>query len=565
MASTVKSPWLKKLIIGLIGKPLVKEFDKVSGNLKQAQDDLLKKTVESCKDTAFGRDHGFDKIATVEDYRKAVPIRDFEGHRAYVDRMTNGETDVLFPGKPLFYNTTSGTSNKPKQIPVSKEYFDEAYKKVSRLWLYTCLRDNPKLFHGKNLSAVGAAEEGTVADGTPYGSLSGAVYRNIPGILKDVYSVPYPLVCIKDYQKKYYGLLRCGLANDITYVVSTNPSSMLQFHRTVMENFTDMVRDIRDGTLRDDVAAELDTADRAAVLAGFSPDPERARFLEKIMGEHGENLRPKHYWPNLACINTWKQGNCAQVLPKLGGYFPETTAVREFGYMASEARAGLVLGNDWEYSVLAAHVYHCEFIEESQRDSQAPDVLLAHELEVGKQYYIYITNTSGLYRYDINDIVEITGRYNQVPLFRFVRKGDGFSSLTGEKLTETQVLEAMDRIRERQQLAVQYFTLCCDEKNLCYKLFCEFPEGVSAGQKDAFGKALDETLRVINPEYESKRGSNRLAAPALFNLPPDSYERVKEEMVAQGIAREGQYKVVYLQRKPQVLAILERLSGKTPA
>jgi len=219
MKSTVKHQWLKKAIIGMIGRPRAREFEQASRDVKGTQEALLRKVIADCRDTAFGKDHGFANIRTTDDYRKAVPIRDFEGHRKYIDRMTHGEADILFPGRPIFYNTTSGTSNKPKEIPVSTEYFTKAYTKISRLWLYSCLRDNPRLFSGKNLSAVGAAEEGQVADGTPCGALSGAVYRHIPGVLRDVYSAPYPIFCIKDYDKKYYAMLRFAIGANINDII----------------------------------------------------------------------------------------------------------------------------------------------------------------------------------------------------------------------------------------------------------------------------------------------------------------------------------------------------------
>jgi len=560
MARKIKKQWLKKAIIGLIGRPLAREFDKMSRNVEATQKRLLEKVIHECRDTAFGADHGFAEIHGAEDYRRCVPIRDFEGHRPYVERMMNGEADVLFPGRPLFYNTTSGTSNKPKQIPISKDYFENGHKKLSRLWFYTCLRDNPGLFGGLNLSAVGAAVEGRVEDGTPFGSLSGVTYSNIPSVLKDVYAAPYPVLCIGDYQLKYYGMMRYALAGDVTYIVAANPSSLLKFHQVVMENWSDLVRDIREGTLRGDVLDAIEPAERTGILAALRPDPDRAAELERLMAEHGEGLRPKHYWPHLKCINTWKQGNCAQLLPKLDDYYPRDTAIREMGYQASEARAGVTLGNDWDCSALAANIYFFEFIEESQRDADEPEILLAHQLERGKRYYIIVTNTSGLFRYDINDVIEVTGFYNELPLFRFIRKGDGFTSLTGEKLTETQLLQAVDEVVAAEQTRVEHFTMCCDEQRYVYKLFVEFGEGTDGALKQRFSSAVDERLKSINPEYDCKRGSERLAPPILCELPPDSYERVKNLLVERGMAREGQYKSVYLQRKPQVLAVYEEVA-----
>jgi len=560
MRHSVRSPWLKKLVLSLSGKQLANEFEKASHNVRQTQESILKRVIDSCRDTVFGREHGFGKIRSIMDYRRAVPVRDFEGHRAYVERMTKGEDNVLFPGKPLFYNTTSGTASKPKMIPVSQEYFRKAHIKLSRLWLYSCLRDNPRMFNGKNLASAGAAEEGKTDDGTPYGSLSGAVYRNAPSVIKHLYSMPYSVICIKDYRKKYYAMMRCALASDIAYIVVTNPSSLLKFHEVVMDNLQDLIRDIRNGSLREDVASEIPEDERGVILDKFVPDAARANFLEGIANQNGDALRPKHYWLNLVCINTWKQGNCAQILPKLAGYFSESTVIREFGYMASEARGGIVLENDWSSSALSINTYHFEFIEESERNSENPIALLAHELEVGKRYYILITNTSGLYRYDINDIIEVTGFYNQVPLFDFIRKGDGFTSLTGEKLTETQVIEAMERTGRILDVQFEYFTMCCDEKNLCYRLFVEFSNGTPGEKRRIFEEEIDCRLAEINPEYESKRGSGRLPAPVLIELPARSYERVKDTLVACGMVSEGQYKTMYLQRKPQLLAVLEDIS-----
>lgn len=123
--------------------------------------------------------------------------------------------------------------------------------------------------------------------------------------------------------------------------------------------------------------------DQIEILSKLKPNPKRASELVALRHQFGENLRPKHYWPNLKCANTWKQGNCAQVLPRLDGYYPEGASIREFGYQASEARAGMVLGNDWDSSVLAIHIYHFEFVEESRRNDENPITLLAHQLKKG--------------------------------------------------------------------------------------------------------------------------------------------------------------------------------------
>jgi hypothetical protein len=542
-----------------VGKPRLKKFVKASHDLKGSQQAVLQELIELNKDTAFGKEHGFDKIKTIEDYRKAVPIRTFEDHRPYVDRITNGEADVLCPDKPLFYTTTSGTTTKAKYIPVFKDFFAK-HNGMSKIWLYSCLADNPGLYDGQSLSMVAPAEEGNVADGTPYGSISGVTYRNIPSVLKSTHSAPYPVVCIKDHEKKYYALMRGGLAANITFIISASPSNVLRMHQVAMENYEDLVRDIRDGTMRKDVAEEIEPADREQALAYYHPDAGRAAFLQKIMDEHGENLRPRHIWPQLACVNCWRQGSFTVMIPKFEGYFPEKTSIRGFGYWSSEFRGGFVFGNDWDYSVLTAHAYLYDFIEESERDTANPTVVGPEQLDAGKRYFIICSNGSGLYRYDINDMIEITGHYNQYPLFKFIRRGEGETDIAGEKLSEPQVIEAVRQAAVKENIQVPFFTMVCDKASEKYKLFAEFAPDTPADKKAEFVDEVDRKLLSYNYEYERKRGSKRLEAPVLAEMKSNSYEALKTALCNAGLARAGQYKDVYLRRGETHLRFFEELA-----
>ena len=559
MNSFFSSPMIKKLLLSSAASPLLRKLNKASYDVKAAQDSVLSSIIEQSRDTVFGKEHRFKSVKTIEDYRRAVPIRDFEGHRPYIERMCRGEPDILFAGKPLFYTTTSGTVDKPKLIPVSESYFKKAYREINLLWLTSCLRDNPHLFHGKNLSAVAPAVEGHVEDGTPFGSISGMSYLHIPKFLKDLHSTPYPIITIRDYNAKYYAMMRCALATDISYIITVNPSTLLQFHRTVIEHYAAIIKDIHDGTLRNDVAAEIDTTERDGVLGGFSPDPARAQLLESIFQTHEDHLLPLHYWPDLVCINTWKQGNCSLILPKLAGYYPKTTVLREFGYQASEVRAGLVLGNDWNHSLLLAHHYLFEFIEASSPPDAASPVLQAHELEIGKSYYLLFSNGSGLYRYNINDILRVTGFYRQFPLFEFIQKGEGVTSLTGEKVSEVQVIRSVEDAAKASGLDIGFYTMFCDRAAFRYKLFAEFPPHTGDWQRELFITSVDARLKYYNLEYSVKRESSRLQIPELIELGPNAYERLKKVLLDENMVREGQYKVTYLRDDAEMLNRYHRL------
>jgi hypothetical protein len=122
--------------------------------------------------------------------RKNVKINDYEDLRPYVERHKNGEADILFPGKPKLYATTSGTTKEPKWIPITEQYYQDVYKKMNQMWFYTLIMSRPKVFYGPCVSIVGKAIEGAAPDGTVFGSASGIMQRDIPEFMKSVYTAP---------------------------------------------------------------------------------------------------------------------------------------------------------------------------------------------------------------------------------------------------------------------------------------------------------------------------------------------------------------------------------------
>lgn len=555
-------PWAQRALLGLTSRKLLREVRQAAKDVRKTQHDLLLKLLKTNQHTAFGRDHGFAHIRHADDYRRHVPVRDYEAHRAYINRVLHGESNVLFPGRPTYYNTTSGTSDKPKLIPQFPAYAKQAYGKIGRLWLYSLVRDNPSILNGKDLVIVGAAEEGRAQDGVAYGAQAGQTYRDIPKLFNNIHAIPYPLVEMADYEKRYYAFLRYALTEDIRLIVAVNPSTVLQIHRVIVANLEDFIRDIHDGKLKGSVASAIPERHRASLLQLLKPQVSKAKELEALWRKYQDNLKPKHYWPNLQVLTCWKQGNCAQMLPHLLGYLPDTCAIREFGYSSSECRAGFVLSNNFKGSVLSAQCYHFEFIPLDQANQDHPDTLLAHEVNEGEQYLLCFTTAGGLYRYFINDVIEITGFYDTFPVFTFIRKGDGVTSLTGEKLTETQVIQAARIASDSVASRVPFYIMACDEQALVYKVFVEFPDHLSQDDMNSWLIAYDNSLADLNNEWQAKRGSNRLDLPKLYRLQPDASDLLKKKAIESGFARDGQYKMQYLQRKPEYLRILESLSNR---
>jgi len=194
---------------------------------------------------------------------------------------------------------------------------------------------------------------------------------------------------------------------------------------------------------------------------------------------------------------------------------------------------------------LTSHFF--EFVSEDDCDSTSPTFLTADQLQIGCRYYIYFTTNSGLYRYDINDLIEVVAMQDNAPIIQFVRKGLGISSITGEKLTEEQVLVALKMaVRQLNLAEISHFT---SEVELGfpphYVCFAELNAGLTESVKNEFIRIFDHSLKMQNPEYADKRSTKRLGMPELRTLPSGTYMRLRQQRVEEG-APEAQVKIPLL-------------------
>ncbi len=544
-------------VLAIPGSRLYKKFDRATKDVARTQAEVLAEITEYSQDTVYGREHRFKSIRSHSDYCDRVPVNDYEDLRPYVNRHAQGEEDVLFPGKPLMYNQSSGTTASPKLIPVSPYNFERTIKDRGKLWLYGLMQNFPGIFQGKDLGVVSPAVEGYTADGTPFGSLSGLVYQNIPEFMKLVHTIPYSVVTIDDYEAKVYTLLRCALASDVSVILTANPSTVLNLVSRADRWKEDLIRDIRDGTLRRDL--DIEPSQRRGVEAVLASDVKRAADLERIASQ-SDRFKPAAYWPNLRLIHTWKNGNCALMIPKLKSWFHEATPIVDFGYIASEIMATDLVDPETDGSILQVRNGFYEFIRFEEADDPGRCFLLAHELAVGSRYYIYVTTFSGLYRYDMNDVVEVVGKFNTAPILRFLFKGKGITSIQGEKLSENQFIEAVHRAADEVAVRHDFFIGYADAQQQRYRLYIEFLEDYSDTILSRFAEAVDRALASVNVEYEAKRKSDRLRPVTIVQAGEKFFDRYKALRLAEG-AQEGQFKWLNLCSIESTRRHLDRLAA----
>ena len=529
-----------------VGKKNKKALDKAAKNCAKSEEKTLRGILEYAKDTEWGKAHKFSEILQAKSadelfalWQKNVPVQDYEDLRPFIERHKNDEENVLFPGKPMMYATTSGTTKEPKWIPITQAYYQNIFSKMSKLWLYSFIMHRPKTFWGKCVSIVGKSIEGYAPDGTVCGSVSGVTQRDCPEFIKKLYSAPADVFAIKDYTARYYALMRSGIEQNVTLLVTANPSTIIELQKNVDQFLDDYIDDIENGTLSKKVNIESEI--RAVLEARYSPNPKRAAELRELKAKYGRVL-PKHYWPNLQTITTWHCGNTSVYRDKYKDYFPEQTLDQEFGYFASECRAGLVM-NGADDTVLFPHNHYFEFTQVDDDGKESQEFLQLSQLQKGKRYVPYITTYGGLYRYNMNDMIECTGVYKTIPTIQFIQKINGIVSMTGEKLSERQFIDAVAETEKELGQKAAFFVGFADIEQSRYKIYVEF-QNKDVGQDicDKFAASVDQKLMAENVEYKSKRDSFRVKEPQGLLLVENSFEKYKAAMIAKG-ARDGQFKM----------------------
>ncbi|TKB73394.1 MAG: GH3 auxin-responsive promoter family protein [Nitrospira sp.] len=421
--------------LAFIGRRLWRQFDSLTFTPRATQEQWLMSLLRRNQDTLFGRTHSFGRIRSVEDYRASVQPADYEAVRPYVRAIIEGRQRVLTAEAPFMFNLTSGTTERPKLIPVTRSAA-AMNACLTTLWLYRTLVDHPDLLAGPFLFLAGAPVEGHTPGGLPYGAATGLALASAPWLLKRQHVIPGAVLEITDYDTKYYLTMRLALEHRLSFIVTPNPGTLIRLAETADTRKEEMIRDIRDGTLSD--CLDLGAAVLERVKGRLKPNARRASELAHCVEEY-DALRPQDYWPELQVIGCWKGGSLGTQLTKLDRWFSPGTPVRDLGYLASEAHGSLPISDSGADGVLALDSNFYEFLPEEDRDKVNPHIVTCDELETGKTYYVLLTTPAGLYRYDINDVVSVTGYYRNTPVIEFLRKGRSTSMPSSGFCAGTQI------------------------------------------------------------------------------------------------------------------------------
>ena len=510
---------------------------------RDVQSALLRRIMADNANTEFGRKHSFSSVADADDYRRAVPVQSYEDLRPLIERQELTGEPCLTRERPVYYHRTSGTVGAAKNIPVTPSGL-RRMKGDQKLSAYVWSRDSAVL-RGKGFAISGQAVEGHMEGGTPFGSASGLLYLGQSRFVRSRYVLSPQVADIEDYDLRYLVTVIFGLAEPhVTGIATANPSTFLRLLSVADRNSDSILDAIATGRL-----PSLESLP-GPVRQALKPDPQRARYLSNCLEEAGR-YSFTDIWPHLQGIVTWTGGSCGTALNGLDGLIPAGIPIIELGYLASEFRGTVNIDARNNICLPTLFQTFFEFVEREAWEaweSGSAGFLGLHELEQGAEYYVFVTTPDGLYRYDMNDIVRVSGRVHETPTLDFVQKGKGTTSITGEKLTESQALDAVPAILANRNVQQRFFIVIADEEAAGYTLFVESVNrgGQHLGDSNAIAAEVDRRLCQLNVEYEAKRKSGRLSPLEVRWLRNGAGDEYRAACVNSG-QRDTQFKYLHLQ------------------
>jgi hypothetical protein len=532
------------------------------GKPEQVQSEtLLERIVRPNATCEFGRRHGFSSITTVREYQRRVPISRYQDIQPGIERMLGGEPNVLVTEPVRRFFVTSGSSSRPKYVPVTSSFVRDKSRAFSIYWELV-FQQHPELRSAKivtNFADTVAGTEATVA-GLPCSSES-AYWSGIAAAtqLGTKPLVPRCVARIRDSDSRYYAIARILLERDFQALVALNPSTLVLLFEKMNEFSALLLEDLARGGIstRFEVGEEL----RAYVRENHPANEARARALGDAIARSSGRLLASAAWPHLQLAVFWRSPMLQPYVRLLAPHL-SSVAQRDYLSMASEGTMAIPVGDGASGGVVANGIHFYEFVLEEDAEKAAPDARLPEELEIGKRYVMVLSTSAGLYRYDIGDVFRVTGFVRRTPIIEFLHRAGNTCSVTGEKLTEDQVTEAMESVTKALRLAVESFTAAPAESGFPrYVFLVEFSSVPAQLALRGFCAEIDRALKASNIEYRAKRDSQRIGAPELWVVKRGEYQARRSRRLRQG-ASDLQLKPTHLTRDPafpRQFEIVERI------
>ncbi|GAB3952545.1 GH3 auxin-responsive promoter family protein [Spirosoma harenae] len=439
----------------------------------EAQQRWFERLVDTGQNTVFGRDHHLKDVRTIEEFRQAVPVRDYEDLKPYIEQILHGDTDVLWKGKPLYFAKTSGTTSGTKYIPITEESIPNHINSARDALLNYVAETGKSEFLDKKLIFLSGSPELTQKVGINIGRLSGIVNHHVPAYLRTNQLPSYETNTIEDWETKLERIIDETLPQPMSLISGIPPWVQMYFDR---------IQD-RTGKLIKDVFPDFSLF----VYGGVNFEPYRAKLYESI----------------------GKRIDSIETYPASEGFI---------AFQDSQTEEGLLL-------LLNSGIFF-EFVPAEEFFTENPRRLTIGEVELGKNYAVIINNNAGLWGYSLGDTVKFVSREP----YRLVVTGriKHFISAFGEHVIGEEVEKALqDAMQKHPETEVVEFTVApmvSPKEGLPYhEWLVEF--ATPPHDANAFARDVDTRLTELNVYYDDLITGSILQPLKLTSLPRGAFQR----------------------------------------
>jgi len=425
---------------------------KIKKEMMQAlthQEQTLQMLLSKAQKTVFGKDHHFDQIHTPQEFREAVPVRDYEQIKSYIEEVKSGKENILWKGKPVYFAKTSGTTSGAKYIPISNvsiPFHIQAARNA--LLCYIAETGNADFVNGQMIFLSGSPELER-NNGILTGRLSGIVNHHVPPYLRRNQMPSYATNCIEDWETKLDAIVEETIAQDMTLISGIPPW---------MQMYLDKLQE-KSGKKTADLFKNLSLI----VHGGVNFEPYHAKLMDTI----------------------GKKIDTIETFPASEGFF---------AFQDTQTEEGLLLNTN-------AGMYF-EFIPLDEMEKVSPTRLTLADVKIGINYALIVSTNAGLWAYNIGDTIKFVSLHP----FRILVTGriKHFISAFGEHVIAEEVEHAMRATCEKMNVKIIEFTVApfvaADQGKSYHEWFIEFEQ--TPTDVHAFAQELDHQLRLKNTYYD---------------------------------------------------------------
>lgn len=462
---------IKSFLSKILAKSVANQTRKWSENPIETQRRVFLQLIKSAQQTAFGKDHHFDKINSFEDFANQVPVRDYEEIKPYIERVVKGESDVLWKGKPIYFAKTSGTTSGAKYIPLTKESMPYHIKAARNAILHYIHQTGKADFvDGKMIFLQGSPilEE---KNGIKFGRLSGIVAHYVPKYLQKNRMPSYETNIIEDWETKVNKIVEETLPENMT-LISGIPSWVQMYFEKIYEKTGKKI-------------GEVFPNFNLFIYGGVNYEPYRAKF-ENLIGRKVDSI---------------------ELFPASEGFF---------AYQDSQTDKGMLL-------LLDGGIFY-EFIKADEFFTENPQRYTIGEVELGVNYVMIISTNAGLWAYNIGDTIQFVSlRPHRLIVSGRVKH---YISAFGEHVIGKEVEEALRKAMEGTDISVNEFTVApqiTPQNGLPYhEWLIEFEK--EPQDLEAFALKIDNEMRKQNTYYDDLITGNVLRTLVITKVPKNGFQ-----------------------------------------